>query len=129
MVTSSKGIYSVLIVDDDPVICALLKTVVNQLGHLAETCLDARTALKSLSDRKDALLILDYQLPDWSGVDVIRELRRSGNNIPVMLISSLSPEEVIPRYLGLEFVEFHAKPVDLSILRESISRLVGTSKT
>jgi two-component system catabolic regulation response regulator CreB len=89
----------VLIVDDEPAIADTLdyvlrtdgfETVCVGLGHLA---------LAAVKSNHFALIILDVGLPDISGFDVCRELRRS-SNVPVIFLTARSDE--VDRIVGLE---------------------------
>ena len=89
---------TVLVIEDEPAIRDSLVYVLQTEGFSvlhAPTLVDARTLLP----RNPALLILDVGLPDGSGFDFCRELRRT-SHVPVLFLSARADE--IDRVVGLE---------------------------
>ena len=119
---SSKGAHRVLVVDDEPQICSLLREVLTIDGHIALTARNGGEALKALDDGKYSLLIMDLMMPVKSGLEVLQDLRKRGEEIPVLLISSHFPDEVRRTCAGLSRVSLLEKPFSLSELRKHVSR-------
>ena len=77
-----------LVVEDEVRIAELLQRALTQAGFVAETarlCVEARAALAAMA--YDAL-ILDLALPDGDGVRLLRELRATGNAIPILVLTA-----------------------------------------
>ena len=99
----------ILIVDDEPAISDALAYALQREG-LASDCLAlGRDALATLRANGHALVILDVGLPDLSGFDVCRELRRA-SDVPVLFLTARADE--IDRIVGLELGadDYVAKP-------------------
>ena len=91
---------SVLVVDDDSEIRKLLARYMREQGFrvlLAANCAEVRDRI--VTNQID-LMILDVMLPDGSGLDLCRELRASGWNVPIILLTAL--KEDVDRIIGLE---------------------------
>ena len=84
-----------LIVDDEPLICMALRSVLKDAGFAVEQSLDGRVALEPDSGSRWDLLITDFRLPSCDGFDVIRSLRRLQPGLPVVMISSYA--DSVPR--------------------------------
>lgn len=89
----------ILIVDDEPAIADTLDYVLRTDGFEPVCVGLGQLALKELKANEFALVILDIGLPDMSGFDVCRELRRH-SNIPVIFLTARSDE--VDRIVGLE---------------------------
>lgn len=94
----------ILIVDDEPAIADMLRYALHAEGFSTDCCAlgrDALGALNAIGAAADAfsLVILDVGLPDMSGFDVCRALRRV-SDVPVIFLTARSDE--VDRIVGLE---------------------------
>jgi two-component system OmpR family response regulator len=90
----------ILIVDDDLEIRKLLGRYLTDQGYRVTLASDQRTMKEALLVSEVSLIVLDVLLPDGSGLDICRELRRDGSEIPVILLTAL--KEDVDRIIGLE---------------------------
>lgn len=67
---------TVLIVDDNPTLCDTTRRLLARSGFLVLIALDGKTGLAEACSRPVDAILLDYRLPDLSGVDFLRTLRR-----------------------------------------------------
>lgn len=94
----------ILLVEDEPLTVEVFSRALTRAGHVVDVARDGLQALRHLRDRTPSLIVLDMSLPALSGVEVVRELRRSGRlDLPVVVVSgsdrtqcSLSPAELRP---------------------------------
>jgi DNA-binding response OmpR family regulator len=90
----------VLIVDDDPELCALVRECLGEEGLFVESVHDGRHGLeRSLSGRYD-LVVLDVVLPGMGGMHVLQKLRAT-SRVGVLMLSARGNE--VDRILGLEY--------------------------
>lgn len=82
----------ILIVDDSAVVRTLLRTVVSSDANLevAGTASDGASALNSLPTVRPDLILLDVEMPVMNGLVTLRELRKRGFKMPVIMCSSLT---------------------------------------
>ena len=114
----------ILIVDDDRAILNLMKRVLSDESYaidLASTGEEARTL--ALVHEYDGL-ILDLNLGDRHGFEILQELRRAGRRTPVMLYSGKGDSETIVRGLDAGADDFIVKPVSNDELRARVRTLV-----
>lgn len=115
----------VLIADDEPQICTLLREVLTRRGHRVEVCRDGDQALSRFDEGGISLLILDVIMPRKTGIEVLRELRQRGDAVPVILMSSFLSDEVLGSCRGIDRLACLQKPFSLSDLAEAMERLLG----
>lgn len=95
-----QGIPQILIVDDDLEIRRLLGRYLTEQGYRVHLASDQRTMKDALIANEVRLIVLDVMLPDGSGLDICRDLRREGSEVPVILLTAL--KEDVDRIIGLE---------------------------
>ena len=114
----------ILIVDDDRAILNLMKRVLNDEAYaidVASTGEEARTL--ALVHEYDGI-ILDLNLGDRHGFEILQELRRAGRRTPIMLYSGKGDSETIVRGLDAGADDFVVKPVSNDELRARVRTLV-----
>jgi two-component system KDP operon response regulator KdpE len=82
----------VLVVDDEPQILRALELKLRNAGYAVDTAATARDALAQAAMRPPEAVILDLLLPDGSGTDVARELRR-WSSAPILVLSAVGEEK------------------------------------
>jgi len=108
-----------LLVDDDLKLCQLLTDYLEPLGYEVEAVHDGRTGLARALEAPQAAVILDVMLPGMSGLDVLRELRKT-SQVPVVMLTALGDE--VDRITGLELGADDYLPKTFST-RELLARL------
>lgn len=109
--------HTILIVDDDPSLCRNLSVALTASGYRTLTASDAASACRQCSDAD--LILLDVMLPDDSGYDCCREIRRK-TDVPLLFLTSCSDEAEIIRGLDCGGDDYITKPFRL---RELLARI------
>ncbi len=78
----------ILIVDDEPFNMNILGQELTDRGFAIETASNGLRALKKVETSRPDLILLDYMMPDLSGLDVLKELRKGGIDTPVIMITA-----------------------------------------
>ncbi|MDX2004673.1 MAG: response regulator transcription factor [Meiothermus sp.] len=107
-----------LVVEDDPQLARLMTSVLEREGYrvqLATNGLDA-VAMGPQSD----LMLLDLGLPGLSGLEVIRDMRSGGWNMPILVVSAQGSEDMRVRALELGADDYLTKPMGM---REMVARV------
>lgn len=85
----------VLVVDDEPVIRDLTAAALKRAGHHVDTAKDGAEAWGILQLHGYDLLITDYNMPQLSGVELIKKLRATRMDLPVILVTGSVPTDVV----------------------------------
>lgn len=123
---------SILVVEDEPAIAETILYALETEGFSGNRVGTAREALQALKEEKYDLAILDVGLPDQSGLELCRTIRKT-NAIPLFFLTARSEE--IDRVIGLEMGadDYIAKPFSPRELTARIKalfrRLDGTTPT
>ena len=93
---------SILLVEDEPAILELLSINITQCGYRALRAQDAAAAMAHINRALPDLILLDWMLPDLSGVELARRLRadRRTRDIPIIMLTARADER--DKVLGLE---------------------------
>jgi two-component system phosphate regulon response regulator PhoB len=116
---------NVLVVEDDPVVSRVLKTILERQGyavHLVSDCLSAKNVLNATW----SIVVLDLNLPDCSGLEVLRYLRAElGRETPVLILSGLKQEKTVLEALRLGAQDYLTKPFSPRELLLRLERYVA----
>lgn len=82
---------SLLLVDDEPALIAVLEPVLSAAGYAVTTAPSASAAIQALDEQEPDAILLDLGLPDRDGHNVIGEVR-SRSNVPIIVISARHQE-------------------------------------
>jgi two-component system, chemotaxis family, chemotaxis protein CheY len=93
---------------------AVRRLVVQKLGWTAAECSDGAFALQMLGREHFDVAILDINMPQLDGISVVKALRRSPKlkNLPIVILTSDSREEVVLRLHALGIVDYIVKPLN-----------------
>jgi DNA-binding response OmpR family regulator len=90
----------VLIVEDDDSMVAALRDGFEYEGYSVTVARDGAEGLRLATADPPELILLDVMLPKMSGLDVCREMRKAGNNVPIIMLTARGQE--IDKVLGLK---------------------------
>jgi len=125
------GGQRILVVDDEPQILRALGTTLRGAGYSVETAATAEQALTAAAAHPPEAVILDLVLPDGSGTDVCRELRR-WSDAPVIVLSAVGEEREKVAALDAGADDYVTKPfgVDelLARLRAALRRAAPSAE-
>ncbi|MBC8367328.1 response regulator [bacterium] len=77
----------ILIVDDETMARTGFRKILARAGYVTEEAADGEEALRILRRERVDLCVLDIIMPNKDGIEVLRELRETDNNLPVLAIS------------------------------------------
>ena len=101
---------TVFIVDDDPSVRRSIERLVRSMGFAVQTFASAKEFTDHVRVEGPSCLVLDVHLPDLSGLDLQRELARSGVQIPIIFITGRGSIPMSVRAMKEGAVEFLTKP-------------------
>ena len=118
----------IVILDDDPEICNLLREYLEKNGLRATTVNNGKALWRMLDEKHIDLIVLDLMLPGEDGLELCRNLR-ARLNIPILILSALGDET--DRIIGLEMGadDYLAKPFNPRELLARIKVILRRSRT
>jgi CheY-like chemotaxis protein len=120
-----RGTGTVLVVDDEALVREMARDLLTELGFDTVTARDGREGVRMLGEHRDEIdvVLLDLTMPEMGGEEALEEIRAMQYDVPVILMSGYSEQEVMGQFAGHEVVGFLQKPFlmsDLSaILRQA----------
>jgi DNA-binding NtrC family response regulator len=120
-----SGTRRIMIVEDEPNVRLVFRTALESNDYTLSTAEDGEIALKLLKPGAADLVLLDLQMPGIGGMEVLRRLRESGNDVPVVIVTAHGtiPDAVAAMKLGA--VDFLSKPVTPDALRKVVSNVLA----
>ena len=118
----------ILVVEDDPAMSVALRDGFEFEKHLVEMAGDGEEALRAASRMQPDVIILDVMLPKKSGLDVCRELRRSGNNTPIIMLTArgLEVDKIVGLKIGAD--DYVTKPFSFMELLARLEAVMRRTK-
>lgn len=116
----------ILVVDDNAMMLKMLKEHLHDTYDVA-TAASGKVALKFLERKTTDLILLDYEMPEESGPDVLEKLRASEitKNIPVVFLTGVTDTKKVKEVLSLKPQSYLLKPVDREKLLDTITKIIG----
>lgn len=119
---------TVLVVDDEEVVCRSCRRILESLGLCAATTTDAREGL-SLATEKDFLaVLLDIKMPAMDGIRFLEELRKTNRDVPVILITGYPNIPDVASALRLGAADYVAKPFTPEEIAQALRRVSEKAK-
>jgi DNA-binding NtrC family response regulator len=118
---------AILLIDDNAVQAATRQLILRRAGYIVIAALNPRRALEQVQSGEYpdeiGLVITDHSMPEMSGADFVKALRKTHPELPVLVISGM--EEAEREYEG-QNVQFRLKPLMPDRLLASVNELVGS---
>ena len=118
----------ILFVEDHEDTRELITMVFQQATYEVVTATTVSSALTLARAERFNLFILDSRLPDGSGFDLCREIRRMDRATPILFYSALAFEKDKDEALRAGAQKYLVKPVDISVLQSAVAELVEVSR-
>jgi len=117
---------SVLIVDDEQVVCDVLYDELSDRGYLCTTALSGNEALAKLEAEDFAIVLLDIRLPGMSGMEVLREIWLNHTNAAPIMITAVNDVDTAVEAMKLGAADYLVKPFNLDRVDVSIRTALDT---
>jgi DNA-binding response OmpR family regulator len=110
----THGVASILLIDDDEVFAGQLSRLLESAGHKVTALAKGGSAIETLHAGGHQLLILDIMLPDVSGFELCRRIRRDAAffAMPIVMLSSMSSDEEVLHGLAQGADDYVTKPCE-----------------
>ena len=114
----------ILVVEDDANIVDSLDEYLSNFNYSLDIATTGTKAIEMIETADYDLILLDVHLPDFSGMDVLKQIKEHNNNLPVLVMTGFISTDSAIEAMKLGAHEFITKPFDLDRLSGMINRLV-----
>lgn len=117
----------VLIVDNDPVICALSKELLQEAGFTTQILLDSRQVLSTIKQNRPRAVLMDIMMPGIDGLSLCRRIKQDAEtkDIKVIIVTGKTFDVEKERAVRYGADHFIAKPYDTSTFADAVISIVG----
>ncbi len=121
---------TILVAEDRDASRELLLAVLTAAGYLVVAAVDGQEAVEKVSGHPCDLAIVDLNMPRLDGIGLLRWMRGDPHHeqVPVVALTANAMEGDRDRALSLGFSEYITKPVNLSLLRREVARLLDAAE-
>lgn len=103
---------SILVIDDDPSFCTLIKSFLEKNDYTVNEAHDAREGLRAVYDEKYDLVLIDYRLPDLDGLELLKNIKKKYFHLPVIIMTNYANIRTAVNAMKLGAFEYVTKPVN-----------------
>src|SRR5258705_4226661 len=121
------SIASVLVVDDDVAVCRILHRMLSDDQYQVQISNSVGDAVAVIEQKLFEVYVLDYKLPDGTGLDVAERIRSKGSQAPIVLISGYDPSAVALRAEKLNIFDIVEKPFSRATICAAVKKALGLS--
>lgn len=119
----------ILVIEDDPALVTLLEYNLQVAGYAVATAMSAEDGAALLASDPFDLIILDWMLPEMSGIELCRQLRRAGKvpQLPILMLTARGEEADRVRGLATGADDYVVKPFSVPELMARVQALLRRS--
>ncbi len=116
----------ILVIDDDLMMLRLVKAELKDRYNVA-TAVSGKIGMKFLERRTTDLILLDYEMPEENGAEVLKKLRANPmtKNIPVVFLTGMNNREIIKQLVAMKPQGYLLKPIKCEQLMQTIQSIIG----
>ncbi|MCX8035446.1 MAG: response regulator [Candidatus Sumerlaeia bacterium] len=118
-----------LVVDDDPAVCQLLARILHEARYTCDTAHSGADALACLNAKTYDVVLVDLVMPEFSGLELIREIRRRRDTVRIIVITGRAQLETAIEALRLRADDYLLKPVPIPTLLEAVERSLARAES
>jgi two-component system OmpR family response regulator len=111
---------NILVIDDDKNICDSLKKVLALDGYKVKTISKPKTALRELERSTYHVVILDLKMPEISGENLLKEIRKINDDISVIILTAYPSVDSAVQALQSQVIDYIKKPFKNNELRDKV---------
>lgn len=117
----------ILIVDDEKNIRTLFRDELEEEGYEVDTAASGREALEKIGAARPDLVVLDIRMEDMTGLEVLEELRKNDDRLPVIMCTAVRGLQDDFTIWDSRVSDYITKPVDLEDLKGKIKKILETT--
>lgn len=123
-----NSIKKILLIEDDIKVCAFINKGLSEKGYEVTIALNGSHGLDWALGNKFNIIIIDIMLPDMSGIEICKEIRRNNQQVPILFLTALGSVENIAHGLDSGADDYLVKPFKFIELTARINSLIRRSE-
>jgi DNA-binding NtrC family response regulator len=120
------SIINVFVVDDDIAVCRIVHRMLSEEQYKVQTSQSVADALRVIEKKPFDVYVMDYKLPDGSGLDVAERIRSKGSEAPIILMSGYDTSSVTLRAEKLCISDFIEKPFSREVICNAVKKAIAS---
>ncbi len=105
-------VYKILLIEDDEFTAGLIKNFLEEYNFKVDIVDTVTSAISNIKFEKYSIILLDINIPDFNGFEVLKFLNKNNINIPVIVVSAYSEKSSKLLAFKLGAVDYMVKPID-----------------
>ena len=114
----------ILVIDDDPAMLLMVCSVLRNIGYEVCSAENGNKGIETFQKENPVLVITDIHMPDISGIDVLRTIKKESPTTQVLVFSGVGTMDDIIEALRLGACDFLVKPFNMNILIHNVNRCI-----
>ena len=102
----------ILIVEDDATFAQIIEGFLSKNNYAIEVAVDLNQAFKFVEKQVYELLLIDYRLPDGTGLDLLKHVRNKGLQVPIIIMTSFNDVRTAVKSIQLGAFDYITKPIN-----------------
>jgi two-component system response regulator AtoC len=116
-----------LLVDDEPKMRRVLDIMLRSMGHESEQASDGLEALAAIEAGNFDLVLTDLRMPRMDGLEFLRELRKRGEEVPVIVLTAYGTIESAVEAMKLGASDYIIRPFEIAAVELAVTRALAVS--
>lgn len=119
----------ILIIEDDATFAQIIEGFLSKNNYVVEIAADLNQAFKLVEKQEYQLLLIDYRLPDGTGLDLLKHVRDKGQQVPIIIMTSFNDVRTAVKSIQLGAFDYITKPINPDELLMVIKGLLEKKET
>jgi len=115
----------ILVLDDEPIVCARLKPSLEKEGYIVETFTESMSARKRIDEKSFDIVVTDLKMADFDGIELLKHVKEKSPETKVIIISGFATVAVTREAFQAGASDVIAKPFKIAQLKELIKRVAS----
>lgn len=119
---------SMLVVDDEEVVCRVCQRIFSRQGFQVDTQTDARRGLAMATEKEYSIVLLDVKMPNMDGIEFLQRLREKHCDVPVLIITGYPSIPNAAAAMRLGACDYVTKPFTSEEITWAVERVLGAGR-
>lgn len=124
MSTDTDITFKMLLVDDEQDLATAFSDYLTHRGVINDVCFNPLEALEKIKTENYLMILSDISMPHMKGLELLKEVRKLGNDVPFVFLTGFSDEAKVKEALRMGATDFLDKPCNLNTMYDVVCRVM-----